>query len=77
MGSIREEFDYYEYVLRRGILPSVAGGFYKPVERFNKFDFWVENQVEYGRVKIRFEYLGPGDSEKQGLVIDHIDFVPY
>jgi uncharacterized surface protein with fasciclin (FAS1) repeats len=74
---VREAFDYYEYVIRRGILPSVAGGLYKPVERFNKFDFWVENHTDYGRVKIRFEYVGPGDISKQGLVIDHIDFVPY
>lgn len=74
---IREEFDYYEYVVRRGMLPSVAGGFYKPDGRFNKFDFWIENHLEYGRVKVRFEYVGPGDTQKQGLVIDHIDFVPY
>lgn len=74
---VKEEFDYYEYVTRRGIMPSVAGGFYKPDERFNKFDFWVENHHEYGGLKIRFEYLGPGKVEKLGLVIDHIDFVPY
>ncbi len=74
---VREEFDYYEYVLRRGILPSEAGGFYKPEGRYNKFDFWVENHTDYGRVKIRFEYIGPGDIEKHGLVIDHIDFIPY
>jgi hypothetical protein len=74
---VREEFDYYEYVIRRGILPSVAGGFYKPVGRFNKFDFWVENQADYGEVRIRFEYVGAGDTQKQGLVLDHIDFIPY
>ncbi len=74
---VKQEFDWYEYVLRRGILPSVAGGFYKPDGRFNKFDFWVENHTEYDNVTVRFEYVGPGNVDKKGLVLDYMEFVPY
>ena len=74
--------DYYDYVLRYGIWPSVAGDFYAPggryvpEGRFNKFDCFVENIVEFGKAKIRFEYKEPGRVVSNGLVIDFIEFVP-
>ena len=74
--------DYYDYVLRYGIWPSVAGdlyvegGRYVPEGRFNKFDCFVESITEFGPATIRFEYKEPGRVVSNGLVIDFIEFVP-
>jgi hypothetical protein len=74
--------DYYDYVLRYEIWPSVAGdlyaprGRYVPEGRFNKFDCFVESIREFGEAKIRIEYKGPGRVASNGLVIDFIEFVP-
>jgi hypothetical protein len=69
-------FDYYDYVISRGLLKSVTGTTFIPKGRYNKFDFWVENITEYGRPNIRFEYKGPGNAPGNGLVIDLIEFIP-
>jgi len=69
-------FDYYAYVTGRGIINSVTGVRYMPRGRFNKFDMWVENIVDYGSAKIRFEYKGPSVVASNGFVIDYIEFVP-
>lgn len=69
-------FDYYDYILYRGIMFSVTGDRYLPVGRFNKFDMWVDNIVEYGSAKIKIDYKGPGNVASNGLVIDYIEFVP-
>ncbi len=69
-------FDYYNFILYRGIIFSVTGKRYKPEGRFNKFDMWVDNIVEYGKPKIRIEYTGPGNVISNGLVIDYIEFIP-
>ena len=69
-------FDYYDYVLYRGgIIPSVTGGYFVPEGRFNSFDMEVDI-TEFGKPKVRFEYIGPGSVPSNGLVIDYIDFVP-
>jgi len=76
-------FDWYDYILRRGIIPSVGGrcnpitksGRYVPEGSFNYFDLWVENLTDYGEAKIKFEYIGPGDLTSNGLVLDYIDFL--
>jgi uncharacterized surface protein with fasciclin (FAS1) repeats len=70
-----KSFDYYDFVRYRGIMPSVTETRYIPVGRFNKFDMWVNNIHEYGRVKIRLEYKEPGRVLENGLVIDCISFV--
>lgn len=69
-------FDYYDFIRYRGIMPSVTGSRYLPDGRFNKFDFWVNNIVDYGRAKIRFEYNEPGKISGNGLILDYISFVP-
>jgi uncharacterized surface protein with fasciclin (FAS1) repeats len=74
-------FDYYDFIRLRGIMPSSVSGLrFIPVQRLNKFDFWVDNITEYGRVNVRFEYKGPGEAPRkapnQGFYIDYIDFVP-
>ncbi len=70
-------FDYYDYVLYRGLMYSVVSGkLYKPTGRFNSFDMYVENIMEYGPAKIRFEYKGPGRAPTNGFVLDCIEFVP-
>jgi hypothetical protein len=71
-------FNYYDYLRRRGVIYSVTGALFKPDKSTasNSFDMWVNNVSEYGRPKIRFEYVGTGHVRTNGLVIDYIDFVP-
>lgn len=69
-------FDYYDYVLSRGIIYSVTGERYLPRGRFNRFDMWVDNIVDYGSAKVKIEYAGPGRVTSNGLVIDYIEFKP-
>jgi len=69
-------FDYYEYIQGRGVLFSVTGARFIPRGRFNRFDMYVENLVEYGSAKIRIEYKGPSFVANNGLVIDYIEFIP-
>jgi hypothetical protein len=37
---------------------------------------YVDNIVEYGRAKIKFEYAGPSTVPTNGFVIDYIEFIP-
>lgn len=70
-------FDYYDYIRFRGILTSVTGERYLPRGRFNRFDMYVDNIVEYGSAKIKFEYAGPSNMvPTNGFVIDYIEFKP-
>lgn len=69
-------FDYYDFIRFRGIMPSVTGGRYVPVGRFNSFDFYVDNIHEFSKAKIRFEYKGPGRASSNGLVLDYVEFIP-
>lgn len=68
------EFDSYKF--RKPVL-SVTGDLFRPKDGFNRKDFWVENITEYGDVRVRFEYLGPGEaSNPHGLTIDYINLIP-
>lgn len=69
-------FDYYQFILYRGVLFSVTGERFIPRGRFNRFDLWVDNLEEYGNAKIKIEYVGPSFVASNGLVIDYIDFIP-
>lgn len=69
-------FDYYSYVLGRGLIKSVTGATFVPFGRYNKYDCWVDNITEYGTPTIRFEYKGPGNAPGNGFVLDAIEFVP-
>jgi len=70
-------FDYYDYVKNwGGIINSVTGDYCIPEGRFNKFDMYVDNITEFGRAKVKFEYIGPGNVSTQGLVIDYVEFLP-
>ena len=71
------EIDYYDYVLNRELWRSVTGIRYRPEGNFNRWDCWVDNKNEYGDLTLRFEYLGPGNLNNNGLIIDYIDFIPY
>ncbi len=76
-GELMRTFDYYDYILYRGVLPSVISGQrYLPEGRFNRFDMFVENLTQYGRAKLKIEYTGPGFVASNGLVIDYIEFKP-
>lgn len=68
--------DWYDYVRNREIWFSVAGGAYRPSGGYNRFDCYIENKLDYGQTKIRFEYKEPGRVQSNGLVIDYIEFVP-
>ena len=69
-------FDYYDYILYRGILRSVTGKRFKPEGRFNRFDMYVDNIVEYGKPNIKLVYKGPSTILSNGLVIDFVEFIP-
>jgi len=60
----------------RSTVESVTGEYFRPNEGFNRKDFWVENLSEFGDVNIRFEYLGPGREENNGLNIDYVKLIP-
>ena len=67
------EFDSFKF---RSTVQSVTGEYFRPNEGFNRKDFWVENLTKFGNVKIRFEYLGPGDQENNALNIDYVKLIP-
>ncbi len=69
-------FDYYDFVIYRGLMFSVTGERYLPQGRFNKFDMFVNNIETYSKAKIRFEYKEPGNVRSNGLIIDYVDFIP-
>ncbi len=70
-------FDYYDYILYRGVLPgTLPGTRYIPQGRFNSFDMLVDNITEYGGAKIKIDYKGPSYVLNNGLVIDYIEFKP-
>ena len=69
-------FDYFDYVRSRGLIKSVTGATFVPRGRYNKFDCYVTNIVNYGKPNIRIEYKGPGSAPGNGLVIDAIYFIP-
>jgi hypothetical protein len=70
-------FDYAEFTkVRGGLIKSVTGATLVPRGQFNKFDFYVDNIIDYGKPKVRFEYKGPGTVANNGLVIDALYFIP-
>lgn len=71
-----ETFDYYDYILGRGVIRSVTGDRFKPRGRFNAFDMWVDNILEYGKARIRIEYTGPSFVANNGFVVDYFKFTP-
>jgi len=70
--------NWKDYEANRGIRWSVNGkDVYVPDQQgFNRFDAFVENKLDYGISKIRFEYTGPGNVLSNGFVIDYIEFFP-
>jgi hypothetical protein len=76
-GVLAKTFDYYTFVLSKGIINSVIPGVrYLPRGRFNKFDFWVDNISNYGPAVVKIEYTAPGNVVSNGLVIDYVEFLP-
>ncbi len=78
-----KSFDYKKYTqYPKNLLQSVTGKYYVSDDLgYNKFDCWVQNDADYGKATVRFEYMGPTidptKTVKPGLVIDYIDFIPY
>jgi uncharacterized surface protein with fasciclin (FAS1) repeats len=76
-GVLAKTFDYYTFVLSKGIINSVIPGVrYLPRGRFNKFDFWVDNIRNYGPAVVKIEYTAPGNVVSNGIVIDYVEFLP-
>jgi len=71
-------FDYYDFIRFQGYnYSSVTGERYFPKGNFNKFDVLVDNLTEYGPVKIKFVYTGPGASFDNGFIVDYFSLKPY
>ncbi|MCF8359763.1 MAG: fasciclin domain-containing protein [Prolixibacteraceae bacterium] len=69
--------DYYRFTQLRGVVPSAVDGIrHQKVGRFIKFDFWVDNITEYGKVRVRFEYKGPTNIKGSALFLDYFVLVP-
>lgn len=65
----------YEYF--RGIYWSVTGEVYVGDKQgFNRFDCYIENKLDYGTTRIRFDYKGPGNVLSNGFVMDYVEFFP-
>jgi hypothetical protein len=76
-NELVKTFNYYDYILYKGLLPSVQSGLRFAAEgRFNRFDFWVNNLTSYGRATVRFEYKGPSTISGNGLILDYLEFIP-
>lgn len=76
-NKLARSFDFYDYVRYRGSSQCSDPIRFAQEGRFNRFDFWMENQTEYGQAVLRFEYKGPSSVTGNGLVIDYIEFIPY
>ncbi len=72
-GNTLTSFDNYD--LRNSIV-SVTGARLLPILGFNSRDYWVEHLTEYGDVKVRFKYIGPGGSTNNGFNIDFVKLIP-
>jgi hypothetical protein len=71
-------FDYYDFIRFEGYnYSSVTGERYFPNGNINKFDVLVDNLTEYGPVRVKFVYTGPGDSFDNGFIIDNFALQPY
>ena len=73
-GNVYTEFDTYD--LRESIVSVTGERFLSNEEGFNMKDYWVENITDYGDVKIRFEYKGPGENSTNGFNIDYVKLIP-
>jgi hypothetical protein len=70
--------NWNEYQVQQGVIWSVTRRWrYFPKATYNKFDAFIDNRAEYGTMKVRFEWVGPGNVLHKGLVIDNLYFIPY
>jgi hypothetical protein len=71
--------NWKDYEYNKGIRWSVNGeDIYIPTKQgYNRFDCFIENKLDYGTTRIRFDYVGPGGVLSNGLLIDYIEFFPY
>lgn len=70
--------NWKDYEAFKGVRWSVNGeDVYIPdTQGFNRFDCFIENKLEYGNTRIRFEYKDPGEVLSNGFVMDYIEFFP-
>ncbi|MBN1927827.1 MAG: fasciclin domain-containing protein [Prolixibacteraceae bacterium] len=74
--KLLKTIDYYEFTRLRGVVPSAVDGVsHVKVGRFIKFDFWVDNITEYGKVRVRFDYRGPANIRGSALFLDYFELV--
>ena len=56
---------------------SVTGELFQPDEvGFNTRDYWIDHLTDYGDIRIRFKYLGPGEKSTNGFNIDYVKLIP-
>jgi hypothetical protein len=76
--ELKGTFDYYDFIrFKEYNYSSVTGERYFPKGNFNTFDVLVDNLTEYGPVKLKFVYTGPGESFDNGFIIDYFALQPY
>jgi hypothetical protein len=72
-----EEYEAYDTRnLINGFFSVQGFKLYADNRGFCTVDGWVNNISEFGDVKIKFEYLGPGISSDNGLHIDYVALLP-
>jgi hypothetical protein len=74
-----KNFDYYYYIVNKNVYKSVVTGLREATskEGYNYFDCLVENLTEYGKTRIKIEYLGASEKVRSvGFSLDYIDFIP-
>jgi hypothetical protein len=80
-GKFVKYIDYSSF--SRGVYTSPESGIrytWDAGRIFISFDFWIDTDEleEYGKSKIKFEYIGPSSGVRfRGLSIDYIEFKPY
>jgi len=65
----RDFIDFYDL---RNPIRSFTGQVFRPDGGYNSFDILVENITEYGDVEITLRYLGPGQRDVNGFVLDYV-----
>jgi hypothetical protein len=64
------------YSLRNAVLSVDGVTRFVPNNNFNKVDYYVDHLTNFGDVKVRFEYLSPGEAQLNGFNIDYVALVP-
>lgn len=76
--SLIRTFDTFR--LRQSVVKADKTGYYRPDNGNNRFDAYIENMTEFGNMRIKIKYAGPGGTSTitplNGLSIDFISIIP-